>query len=169
LCVPAMARERMQSQDIESESSTAGPTFLRSQEPMRRSFLRPNMALVRGRAVVNFNNQSTILLKLLAEETEVVLLHDNRLFRFSLDEQHVEVRDVDSQPKPAADELAQSIILRLQTSPKYRLLNSLFLSFRLTDNVMLLTIIVLTVLHHGHLTYPDRGQILLCHWRRAVL
>lgn len=152
---------QMQDTFIQGEPSTVGPSFLRPQEGLRRSFLRPNMALVRGRAVVNFNNQSTILLRLQIDETTLVLLHDNRLFCFSLEERHVQARDGSSQlqPKPSADELAQNILLRLQASLKYRLLDSLFLSFRLTDNLMLLTMIVLTVLKHGKFTYPDRNQI----------
>mmetsp|Transcript_76427 Transcript_76427/g.216084 ORF Transcript_76427/g.216084 Transcript_76427/m.216084 type:complete len:369 (+) Transcript_76427:98-1204(+) len=131
--------------------------------PMQRPFLRPNMALVRGRAVVNFNNQNTVLLKLIVSDEEFVLLHDNRMFRFSLREEHIRpfVHD-DQAPKPCADELAQNILLRFQTSPKYRILNALFLSFRLVDNVMLLTVFVLTLMNGGHfrmVVFPSNAQI----------
>lgn len=132
----------------------------------RTHIQHPSMALVRGRAVVNFNNQNTVLLKLLidgANGTNVVLLHDNRLFRFSLDEEQVVYRGHDPEatqpPKPSPDDLAQNILLRFQTSPKYRILNAFFLSFRLTDNLMLLAVIVLTVLNNGRITTPSPSQM----------
>mmetsp|Transcript_19958 Transcript_19958/g.40593 ORF Transcript_19958/g.40593 Transcript_19958/m.40593 type:complete len:408 (-) Transcript_19958:364-1587(-) len=144
-------------------STSASQEEQRAHGDLSRIHLRPQMALVRGRAVVNFNNQNTVLLKLQISDEDVALLHDNRLFCISLNGDHVKLRQPlaveDPPPKPSNDELAQNIILRFQTSPKYRLLNALFLSFRLTDNLMLLTVAVLTVMHHGHITVPDKSQI----------
>lgn len=146
-----------------SDNWTPSQVAERAHGLISRTQLRPQMSLVRGRAVVNFNNQNTVLLKLQISDDEVddvVLLHDNRLFRISLDSDHVQPFRAleDAGPKPSADDLAQNIILRFQTSPKYRLLNALFLSFRLTDNLMLLTVAVLTVLN-GKITLPDKAQI----------
>merc|ERR1712032_118133 len=58
---------------------------------------------------------------------------------------------------PAPDELAMAILLRFQTAPKYRLLNSMYFVFRLLDNVLLVTVVVLTIMNH-RLTVPTFAQ-----------
>merc|ERR1712032_1064045 len=60
---------------------------------------------------------------------------------------------------PTAPELAERIMLSMQTTPKYRILNTLYFAFRLADDLLLLTIIVMTLLNNGRLTWPTHKDL----------
>jgi len=54
----------------------------------------------------------------------------------------------------------QNIILNLLTTPKYRAMSVMYIIFRLLDNISLLSIIVLSIIHNG-LTTPTLANISL--------
>merc|ERR1719464_2003997 len=81
--------------------------------------------------------------------------------------------DLDREPDlHEAMEFAQQVMLTFQTAPKYRILNTLYFAFRTADSVLLLTIVVLTLIHHleckgqqcddqWKIVVPDYGQLMV--------
>jgi len=54
----------------------------------------------------------------------------------------------------------QNVILNLLTTPKYRAMSAMYIIFRLMDNISLLSIIVLSIIH-GALTTPTAANLAL--------
>jgi hypothetical protein len=124
-------------------------------------------------STVTFNNQNSVLLR--AEtDIHVCFLHDNRIFVFKKipsagDENNFIVRNpnqvrdnvsIESAPEvPHMEDLVTNIILHMLTSPKYRLLNSMYVAFSLLDNAFLLTIIVLNILGFAQGEYSVTGAL----------
>jgi len=114
-------------------------------------------------ASVTFNNQSMVLMRydLAKEDNAFVLLHGNRLYRFSKDPEHIPGNFLDIEGGGTGqnpEDLAQNLLLRFQTTPKYRARNTMYFTFRMLDNMIFMAIIVLTILN-GKITCPSAEQI----------
>lgn len=89
-------------------------------------------------AFVTFNNQNTVLMTMVVPEL-LCFLHDNRIFAFATD-------GIAQDCLSEASAGVQNMILSILTTPKYRAMSSMYLIFRLLDNLTFLLIIVLSLM-----------------------
>jgi len=84
---------------------------------------------------IKHNNQTTVFMCYPYKDNEhIILMHETRLFYFKM-----------SATTKKGD--IQECMLDLLTTRKYRLLQILYIIFRLTDNIMFIALIISTVLH----------------------
>lgn len=147
---PMASREAGRTVSMESFSGRA-----RESDSMNRRY----KSGVHQISTMTFNNQDTVLMR--AEtDVHVCFLHDNRIYIFKKipsngDEKKFIVRnpnspsDVEETGQPVdnhVETLMREIILHMVTSPKYRLLNSMYVIFSLLDSTIFTAIVVTTII-----------------------
>lgn len=104
-----------------------------------------------GHAFVTFNNQDSVIMSMDVPKDELLcLLHDNRIFAFK--------RQASETTSSSSDE--QNVMLNLLTTPKYRIMSSMYIIFRLLDNTGLVLLIILSIMK-WQLTIPSSAQMVL--------
>jgi len=82
------------------------------------------------------------------------LLHDNRIFLFEIEkEPTADPQKKEKEESGSSSSTEQNVVLNILTTPKFRALSALYINFRLIDNLVLVLIIVLSIIH-GTVTSP---------------
>jgi hypothetical protein len=162
-------------QSISMERFTAGDSMseLSSHSQSnghRESQVRKYKSGIHQISTMTFNNQDTVLMR--AETlVHVCFLHDNRIYIFNKmpaagDENDFIVKNpnypetsIEEGARPGellhVESLMRELILHMVTSPKYRLLNSMYIVFSSIDHFIFISIVVTTIVGFASVEADD--------------